>query len=209
MPKQSKSPTSTRIPQPDSRAALVVTDIQNDFCPGGSLAVPSGDAIIPLVNQYIELFRSQGSTIVATRDWHPASHCSFHEHGGPWPPHCIQGTWGGQFHPALRLPAGCLIISKATDPNREAYSSFEETSLAERLRDVGATTMFITGFATDYCVKHTTLDACRLGFRAVVLRDAVRGIDATPGDSDRALKTMQEAGAVIGSANEVGLRSGS
>jgi nicotinamidase/pyrazinamidase len=187
----------------------VVTDIQNDFCPGGSLAVPGGDAIIPLVNQYIELFRSQGSTIVATRDWHPASHCSFQEHGGPWPAHCIQGTWGGQFHPALRLPPGCLIISKATDPNREAYSSFEGTSLGERLREAGATTMFITGLATDYCVKQTTLDACRLGFRAVVLRDAIRGIDATPGDSDRAIQTMQEAGALISSAGEVGLPPGS
>jgi nicotinamidase/pyrazinamidase len=209
MSKLSKTPPIARIPQPDSYTALVVTDIQNDFCPGGSLAVPAGDAIIPLVNLYIDLFRSQGSTIVATRDWHPASHCSFYEHGGPWPPHCIQGTWGGQFHPALHLPAGCLIISKATDPNREAYSSFEGTSLAERLREARATTVFITGLATDYCVKHTALDARKLGFRAVVLHDAVRGIDATPGDSDRAIRTMQEAGALIGSAAEVGLRPGS
>jgi nicotinamidase/pyrazinamidase len=204
----SKRPPRTRIPQPDSHAALLVTDIQNDFCPGGALAVPDGDKVIPLINQYIRLFQSQGATIVASRDWHPASHCSFKEQGGPWPSHCVQGSWGGQFHPALSLPPGCLIISKATDPTREAYSVFEGTPLAERLREAGSATIFITGLATDYCVKHTVLDARKLGFQTVVLCDAIRGIDATPGDSERAIRAMQDAGAMIGGAGDVGLPSG-
>ncbi|MFQ5931154.1 MAG: isochorismatase family protein, partial [Nitrospiraceae bacterium] len=136
-----------KVPRPDSKSALLVTDIQNDFCPGGALGVPGGDTIIPLVNKYIQFFDRQGSPVIASRDWHPPNHCSFKEQGGIWPLHCVQGSWGGQFHPNLVLAPGTIIISKATDPKREAYSAFEGTPLDERLRDLGAETLFITGIA--------------------------------------------------------------
>ena len=191
--------------QPTRQSALLVVDIQNDFCPGGALAVPGADQIIPLVNDYIGLFHRQGLPVIAGRDWHPLGHCSFKEQGGPWPIHCVQGSWGGQFHPALRLPPGCTIISKATNVAREAYSPFQDTPLADRLRELGVTTIFIAGLATDYCVKNAVLDARTLGLRAIVLADAVRGIDATPGDTDRALQEMQEAGAVMAVARDIGL----
>ncbi len=203
--KKSGAKAGARVPQPDAQSALLVTDIQNDFCPGGALAVPGGDAIIPLINEYIRFFQRQGGTVIASRDWHPAGHASFKEQGGPWPVHCVQGSWGGQFHPGLILPTGCLIISKATDPKREAYSAFEGTSLEERLRDRGIETLYITGIATDYCIKNTVLDARRLGFRIVVLEDAILGIDATPGDCQRAIQAMRAAGAVFAKASDLGL----
>jgi len=191
--------------RPDARSALLVTDIQNDFCPGGALAVPGGDAILPIVNRYIESFDRLGCTVVASRDWHPPGHSSFKEQGGPWPVHCVQGSWGGQFHPCLTLPPGALVMSKATDPKREAYSAFEGTPLEERLREGGIDTLYIIGMATDYCVKNTVLDARRLGFRVVVLEDAICGIDATPGDGERAIRAMREAGALFATASDLGL----
>nr|MBI3613262.1 nicotinamidase [Nitrospirota bacterium] len=200
-----KKHAGPKIPQPDAKSALLVTDIQNDFCPGGALAVPGGDAIIPLVNRYIQFFHQKGCPVIASRDWHPPGHRSFKEQGGPWPIHCTQGSRGAQFHPALVLSVGCLIISKATDPTKEAYSVFEGTPLAERLRDLGTDTLFITGIATDYCIKNTVLDARRLGFRVVVLEDAILGIDATPGDCQRAVQEMRAAGAVFAKAKDLGL----
>ena len=196
---------SRKIPQPDGSAALLVTDIQNDFCPGGALGVPGCDAIIPLVNEYVRLFARRGATVIATRDWHPPAHMSFAAQGGPWPVHCVQGSRGAQFHPGLSLLSGALIISKASDPNKEAYSSFEGTRLAERLRDLGITTVFVAGIATDYCVRNTVLDARRLGFQVVVLEDAITGIDASPGDCEKAVRDMREAGAVFTRAAELGL----
>lgn len=196
-----------KIPQPDSKSALLVTDIQNDFCPGGALGVPAGDTIIPLINEYIRSFYRQGFPVFASRDWHPLGHCSFKEQGGPWPVHCVQGSWGGQFHPNLVLPPGTVIISKATDPKREAYSAFEGTPLEERLRALGVETLFITGIATDYCVRNTVLDARRLGFRVVVLEDAIRGIDATPGDCQRAIEEMGKAGALFATVGDLGLEA--
>jgi nicotinamidase/pyrazinamidase len=190
---------------PEARSALLVGDIQVDFCPGGALAVPGGDAIIPVVNAYIRLFHAGGLPIVATRDWHPPDHCSFKDRGGPWPVHCVRGSRGAQFHPELVVPPGTLIISKATDPEKEAYSSFEGTPLAERLQELGVATLYVAGLATDYCVKHTVLDARRLGLRVVVLEDAIRGIDATPGDSERALAEMRAAGALTARARDLGL----
>jgi nicotinamidase/pyrazinamidase len=206
--KRSKPAAALQIPQPDQGSVLIVTDIQNDFCPGGALAVPDGDQIIPFVNACIGLFHGRRLPVIASRDWHPAGHCSFTERGGPWPAHCVQGSWGAQFHPALVLPPGCTIISKATDPKREAYSSFEGTPMEERLKELGARTLFITGLATDYCVKNTVLDGLKRGFRAVVLKDAIRGIDATPRDSERALQAMQKAGAVLANARDIGLELG-
>lgn len=206
--KRSKPAVTLQVPQPDQGSVLIVTDIQNDFCPGGALAVPEGDQIIPFVNACIGLFHDRRLPVIASRDWHPPGHCSFIERGGPWPVHCVQGSWGAQFHPALVLPPGCAIISKATDPKREAYSSFEGTPMEERLKELGARTLFITGLATDYCVKNTVLDGLKRGFRAIVLKDAIRGIDATPRDSERALQAMQEAGAVLANARDIGLERG-
>ena len=194
-----------KVPQPDSKSALHVTDIQNDFCPGGALGVPGADAIIPIVNDYIRFFHRQGFPLIASRDWHPPNHCSFKEQNGIWPVHCVQGSWGGQFHPKLVMAPGVIILSKATDPKREAYSAFEGTPLDERLRNLGTETLFVTGLATDYCVRNTVLDACKLGYRVVVLEDAIRGLDATPGDCERAMHDMRAVGAITAKARDLGL----
>ena len=194
-----------KVPRPDRESLLLLVHLQNDFCPGGALAVPGGDEIIPLINQYMQYFVSQGSSLLATRDWHPANHCSFVEQGGPWPPHCVQGSRGAQFHPDLRLPPGLMIVSGATNPKQEAYSGFDGTSLDERLEDLGAKTLYVVGLATDYCVKQTVLDACKLGFRVVVLEDAVRGIDVEAGDSQKALSEMISAGSMTATASDIGL----
>jgi nicotinamidase/pyrazinamidase len=202
--KQSRT-AAARSPEPDRGSVLLVTDIQNDFCPGGALPVPEGDRIIPLVNAYVASFHRRGLPVVASRDWHPPGHCSFKEQGGPWPAHCVQGSWGAQFHTDLRLPPGSLVISKATNLNREAYSAFEGTTMDERLQELGAQTLYITGLATDYCVRNTVLDGLKRGFRIIVLTDAIRGIDAAPRDSLRALETMQQAGALMATAPEIGV----
>ncbi|MBS7605315.1 MAG: nicotinamidase [Candidatus Bathyarchaeia archaeon] len=175
--------------------ALIIVDVQIDFCPGGALPVPEGDKIVPVINEYIRKFKTAGALIVATRDWHPPNHISFRSQGGPWPPHCIQGTRGAEFHPDLRLPEGALIISKATDPLKEAYSGFEGTDLTDKLREAGAKRVFVGGLATEYCVKNTVLDAVERGFETFLLEDAVRGIDVKPGDVERAIKEMLERGA--------------
>lgn len=196
---------STKVPQPDDKSVLLLADLQVDFCPGGALGVPGGDEIIQTVNDYVRVFHSRRLPIVATRDWHPPNHCSFQEQGGPWPVHCLQTSRGAQFHPDLIVPSGTTIVSKATDPKKEAYSAFEGTTLEERLRDMSAETLYVSGLATDYCVKQTVLDACRLGFRVVVLEDAVRGIDATPGDCQRAMGEMRAAGAIFAKARDLAL----
>lgn len=202
---RTRANTVQKAPQPDERSALLVVDVQNDFCPGGALGVPKGDAILPRVNEYIRFFYEQGARVIASRDWHPPGHCSFKEQGGPWPVHCVQGSWGGQFHPHLVLAPETVIISKATDPKREAYSAFEGTPLAERLREWGVQTVFIAGLATDYCVRNSVLDARKLGLQIVVLEDAICGIDVTPGDCDKAIREMREAGALFAKARDLGL----
>ena len=196
---------STKVPQPDDKSVLLLADLQVDFCPGGALGVPGGDEIIQTVNDYVRFFFSRRLPIIATRDWHPPNHCSFQEQGGPWPVHCLQTSRGAQFHPDLIVPPGTTIVSKATDPKKEAYSAFEGTTLEERLRDMNADTLYVSGLATDYCVKQTVLDACRLGFRVVVLEDAVRGIDAAPGDCKRAIGEMCSAGAFFAKASDLAL----
>ncbi|OYT45802.1 bifunctional nicotinamidase/pyrazinamidase [Candidatus Bathyarchaeota archaeon] len=175
--------------------ALIVVDVQRDFCPGGALPVPRGDEVIPVLNEYLERFRRAGAAIYATRDWHPPNHKSFREYGGEWPPHCIQGTEGAEFHPNLKLPSDTLIISKATEPDKEAYSGFEGTNLKESLESRGVKRVFVGGLATDYCVKSTVLDALKYGFEVFLLVDAVRGVDLQPGDSERAIEEMVRRGA--------------
>ncbi len=203
---QSEGKNRAAAPPPDRKTVLLLVQLQNDFCPGGVLPVPEGDHVIPVVNDWIRLFAGQGYGIVATRDWHPADHCSFQEQGGPWPPHCVQGSLGSQFHPDLKMPPGTLIVSAATNPKQEAYSGFDGTTLDERLEDLGAQTLYVLGLATDYCVKQTVLEACRLGFRVVVLSDGVRGMNVRPGDSHKAFQEMQATGAIVTSSADLGLQ---
>ena len=177
-------------------SALIIVDVQNDFCPGGMLPVPRGDEVIPILNKYIEIFNSKKLPIYATRDWHPENHISFKTMGGPWPPHCIQNTWGAQFHPKLNIPPHAIIISKATEPDREAYSGFEETNLKDSLKSRGVKRVFIGGLATDYCVKETVMDALKIGFETILLEDASRGVDVNIGDSERAINEMILKGAI-------------
>lgn len=175
------------------KEALIVVDMQRDFMPGGALPVPEGDTIIPKCNEYIRKFKEKGALIVATRDWHPPNHISFKERGGPWPPHCVQNTPGAEF--VVDLPEDAVIISKATEPDKEAYSGFEGTNLAEILRENGVEKVYICGVATEYCVKATALDAVRHGFETYLLSDAVKGIN--PEDEKKALEEMKRAGVKI------------
>ena len=178
----------------DKQTALVVVDIQNDFCPGGALPVASGDKVIPVLNKYIEKFKAGGAPILFTRDWHPPDHSSFKEHGGPWPPHCVQNSEGARFHPDLLIPPEGEIISKA-DKRDEAYSFFQGTDLAKKLRDRGIKRLLVGGLATDYCVKETVLDGLKYGFEVFHLDDASRGVNVNAGDSERALQEMVAKGA--------------
>jgi nicotinamidase/pyrazinamidase len=153
--------------------ALLVVDVQNDFLPGGALGVAGGDEIVPVLNAWLERARQARVPVFATRDWHPPGHCSFRESGGPWPVHCVAGSIGSRFASALALPPLAQVISKATAPDREAYSSFAGTDFARRLAAAGVKRIFIGGLATDYCVVDTTKDALALGYAVVLLLDAV------------------------------------
>jgi nicotinamidase/pyrazinamidase len=174
---------------------LIVVDVQNDFCTGGALAVPRGDEVVPVLNRYIERFRSAGAVVVATRDWHPADHCSFQAQGGPWPVHCVQDSPGARFHPGLILPDLVKRVSKGTNSKIDAYSGFQGTDLMNFLNKSGIRTAWIGGLATDYCVKSTVLDALKNGLTAVLLEDACRGVEVHSGDSVRAVEEMVRSGA--------------
>jgi nicotinamidase/pyrazinamidase len=176
--------------------ALVVVDYQNDFAsPDGALSVSGGDAIAGRIN---ELMRSGDyDLVVATRDWHPPDHGSFTDQGGIWPVHCVQDTKGAQLHPGLDAAAVDVIVDKGQDPGTEGYSGFDGTALAELLRERGVDHVTVVGLATDYCVKHTALEALQEGFAVTVDTTAVRGVDVEPGDSDRALAELRAAGAVM------------
>jgi nicotinamidase/pyrazinamidase len=178
-----------------SEDALVIVDLQNDFLPGGSLAVPAGNEVIPVLNHYISLFADRNLPIYATRDWHPENHCSFQMQGGIWPPHCVANTRGAEFAADLDLPHGAIVISKPTTPEKDAYSGFEQTDLASRLRSQGAERLFIGGLATDYCVLNTARDALAQGFQVELLLDAIRAVDVHAGDGQKATGEMIERGA--------------
>lgn len=179
----------------DNRAALIVVDLQNDFCSGGALAVPDGDAVIPVLNSYITLFMEAGAPVFFTRDWHPSDHISFKAQGGPWPPHCVQDTDGAAFHPKVAMPEDARIISAGFLQDKQGYSGFEETDLAEKLKALSVRTLFVGGLATDYCVKYTVLDAVSKGFDVYLLVDAIRAVEVEPGDGRRAIEEMESAGA--------------
>ncbi|MFQ5993758.1 MAG: nicotinamidase [Acidiferrobacterales bacterium] len=181
--------------KPKRGDALVIVDLQNDFLPGGNLAVPRGDEVIPVLNRYIEAFEASGLPIYATRDWHPQNHCSFKAQGGIWPPHCIADSPGAQFAPGLNTPQDAIVVSKATTPGKDAYSGFEGTDLAERLQRQGVTRLFIGGLATDYCVLNTVRDALKHNFTVFLLRDAVRAVNVEPGDGEKAEREMENLGA--------------
>ena len=188
----------------DETSALIIVDVQRDFCTGGALPVPDGDSIVPVLNRYVQKFVTARAPIYATRDWHPPSHVSFTSQGGSWPQHCVQNTDGAAFHPGLELPEGVTIVSKALEPSSDAYSGFEGTDLAENLRKQGIRRLFIGGLATDYCVKHTVLDALDMGFEVILLEDAIRGVEVKAGDSDKAIRDMVENGAKKATFNQIG-----
>jgi nicotinamidase/pyrazinamidase len=175
--------------------ALVIVDFQNDFCPGGALAVPEGDAIADRINALAG--SGEFDLVVATRDWHPPDHGSFAEQGGPWPVHCVAGTPGAELHEALDRAPIDVIVDKGQDPGTEGYSGFEGTDLASLLHERGTDHVTVVGLATDYCVKNTALDALRQGFAVTVDSTAARGVEVEPGDSERALDEVRAAGASV------------
>jgi nicotinamidase/pyrazinamidase len=175
--------------------ALVIVDFQNDFAPGGALAVPGGDEIAERVNELAADPRFE--LVIATRDWHPADHGSFEERGGIWPVHCVQDTEGAELHPALDVTQVDVVLDKGQDPGTDGYSGFDGTELERLLRERGIDKLTVVGLATDYCVKHTALDARAAGFEVVVDRAGVRGVEVEPGDSERALDEVREAGATV------------
>ncbi|HEY2382490.1 MAG TPA: nicotinamidase [Terriglobia bacterium] len=177
--------------------ALLVVDVQNDFCPGGALAVKRGDEVVPVLNQWIQEAQRLGVAIYASRDWHPPDHISFKARGGPWPPHCVQGTAGAAFHPDLKLPANAQIISKAEKADEDSYSAFGGTNLGERLHRSGTKRVWIGGLTQDYCVRETSLDALREGFEVHVIVDATLAVDLHPDDGRHALEDIQRAGAIL------------
>ncbi len=200
---------------------LILVDLQNDFCPGGALAVPEGDAVIPVANALQPRF----DAVVATQDWHPPNHGSFAvNHPGKkigdvteldgleqilWPVHCVQGTPGAELHPRLDRSRIAHLVRKGTDPTLDSYSGFfdnahrKSTGLADYLKGRGVSEVFVCGLATDYCVKFTALDAVDLGFTTTLIRDACRGIDQQPGDVERAIAEMQQRGVLVLESSDV------
>jgi nicotinamidase/pyrazinamidase len=170
--------------------ALIVVDVQNDFCPGGALAVPQGDEVVEPI---LKLARD-ADLVIATRDWHPADHSSFAAAGGPWPEHCVAGTPGAELHPGLGELRSDAVIDKGIAADREGYSAFEETDLEKLLRARGVRRVDVAGLALDYCVKATALDARAAGFDVVVHRAATRAVEVQPGDGDRAVAELRAAG---------------
>jgi nicotinamidase-related amidase len=179
------------------KEALILVDVQNDFCPGGALAVPRGDGAIPPLNALIRRFSEAGKPVFFTRDWHPALHCSFLEQGGTWPTHCVAGTPGAEFHPDLVVPAEAEIVSKAVNADADAYSGFQGTDLDDRLKKRGVGKLVIGGLATDYCVKATVLDAIELGYAVTVVSNGIAGVNISPGDDEAAIEEMTGFGALI------------
>jgi nicotinamidase/pyrazinamidase len=172
--------------------ALIVVDVQNDFCPGGALAVRGGDEILDEVNR----LAAQAPLVIATRDWHPPDHRSFAEQGGPWPVHCVRGTPGAELHPGLLMRTDA-IVDKGQTPEREGYSGFEDTALESLLHERGVESVDIVGLALDFCVKATALDARKAGFDVVVHRDATRAVNVAPGDDERTVQELRAAGVTV------------
>ena len=178
------------------KQALLVVDVQNDFCPGGTLAVAHGDEVVEPLNRLIDEFLARGAPVFKTRDWHPPTTKHFAKFGGTWPVHCVQNTKGAQFHPQLKDDPRIHIISKGLG-DTDCYSVFDETDLDDQLRQNGVEEVLVGGLTTDYCVKNTVLDALKNGYRVKALQDAIRAVDLQPGDGDRAIEEMFAAGALL------------
>jgi len=176
--------------------ALLIVDLQNDFLPGGRLAVPQGDLVIPPINQLITLYRAHGLPVYASRDWHPIDHCSFIEQGGPWPSHCVAHTEGARFSSGLALPDDAILVSKAESAEVDAYSAFSGTGLAGDMAERGIRRVAVCGLATDYCVLNSVLDGLKAGFEILLVPDAMRAVDVNRGDGDHAMARMLGAGAL-------------
>jgi len=185
-------------------SALILVDIQNDFCPGGALAVSEGDQIVPIVNQLIQEF----PLVISTQDWHPENHISFKQRGGPWPPHCVQGTQGAQLHPELKTDTISYYFRKASSPDKDDYSEFagkdeQGRSLDEVLKSHDVKSLYVVGLATDYCVLETVLDGLKYGYEVYAVIDAMRAVNVDPGDGERALRKMAYNGAHLVTSDEV------
>lgn len=176
--------------------ALLIVDLQNDFLPGGALAVPRGDAVIDPINRLVGLYAGRGLPVYASRDWHPGDHVSFAAQGGPWPPHCVAETEGARFSSALKLPDSAIVVSKATTQSQDAYSAFNQTGLGRSMLADGITRVAVCGLATDYCVLNTVLDGIEAGFEVLLVLEATRAVEVAPGDGDRAIARMLQGGAV-------------
>jgi nicotinamidase-related amidase len=179
--------------------ALVVVDVQHDFMPGGSLGVEAGERILDPIDDLASRF----ARVYATRDWHPADHSSFAQYGGPWPVHCVAGTHGAAFHPDLDLQKVDMVVEKGTDRETDGYSAFAATRLEADLRAHGIRRLFICGLATDYCVKASALDARAAGFEVVVIEDAAAAVNVDPGDEERALRAVRDAGAQVARSGDI------
>ena len=183
-----------------SVSALLIVDVQNDFCPGGALPVPHGDLVVPALNRYIAEASARGLPVYASRDWHPERTTHFAAFGGEWPVHCVQGSNGARFRDDLQLPPSTVVVTKGERADHPGYSAFDGhaedgTGLLSLLKARHVTHLFVGGLATDYCVKHTVLDARAAGLNVTVLSDAISGVDVHPGDSVRAMAEMRDAGA--------------
>jgi nicotinamidase/pyrazinamidase len=181
---------------------LLLVDPQNDFCPGGSLAVADGDAVMPVLNAWATVAERAGVPIFVSRDWHPPTTTHFKDHGGRWPPHCVMNTHGAEFHPDLRLPDTAVIVSKGMGETEDAYSAFEardasNTLLPELLRQRGVHHLYVVGLATDYCVKDSALDGLGQGFRITVVPDGIRAVNVQPTDGEQALAEMRASGVQV------------
>jgi nicotinamidase/pyrazinamidase len=189
-------------------SALLIVDVQNDFCPGGALAVAEGDDVVPVLNRLAKRAGALGLPVYASRDWHPAESVHFVTSGGRWPVHCVAGTEGARLHPDLRLPPNAMIVTKGTGNTDDGYSAFEgrvagRGRLIDDLRARGVTHLIVGGLATDYCVRASVLDARHEGLAVTVVGDGVRAVDVEPGDGTRALDEMQAAGAALKQSREI------
>jgi len=186
-----------------TKKALIVVDVQNDFCPGGSLAVGHGDEVVQPLNRLMQEFLDRGEPVYKTRDWHPPQTNHFAAYGGIWPFHCVQNTEGAEFHPDLLDDPRITVISKGVDDSADGYSGFDGTKLAELLRDQGVGEIWVGGLATDYCVKQTVVDGVRQGFTVKALADTMRAVNVNPDDGAKAIETMRDVGAeIVGDAGK-------
>jgi nicotinamidase/pyrazinamidase len=180
----------------DKKRALIVVDVQNDFCPGGSLAVAHGDEVVEPLNELIDQFLAAGEPVYETRDWHLPQTKHFAAYGGTWPVHCVQETHGAQFHPKLKQDPRIRVVSKGLG-DTDCYSAFDETDLSDELQRLGVTEVWVGGLATDYCVKNTVLDALKHGFEVKAVENAMKAVELNPGDGASAIEEMRRSGADI------------